>query len=86
VDVFIYFFELLDFGLDEIEETLEKVLQNKGEVTGSGTGSSGSNIDIEVFDTDFNPEMLLKLIRKALQDFRIPESTRIKIDGKEYPF
>ncbi|GLO63608.1 hypothetical protein MACH09_41160 [Vibrio sp. MACH09] len=50
MDVFIYFSERLSVGIDVIEDTLDEALDGIGEVTGTGTGEKGSNIDVEVED------------------------------------
>lgn len=50
--VFIYFHTLPgDYALGDIEDDLDDLLQGTGEVTGSGMGMEGGNIDIE-FEAD----------------------------------
>lgn len=48
MDVFLYFPEA-DIALDELEEIVERVLSDDGEVTGSGIGTTGGNLDIEIW-------------------------------------
>jgi len=38
--------------LDELEDALSAAIAGQAEVTGSGAGEAGSNIDIEVFRDD----------------------------------
>lgn len=58
--VFIYFHTLPgDYVLGDMEDDLDDLLQGTGEVTGSGMGIGGGNIDIE-FDAD--PDVLQKII------------------------
>lgn len=84
MDIIIYFYEQIDFGLDEIEDALDEALETKGEVTGSGTGESGSNIDIEIITEDITKSSALEIIRKALSEFDLPSSTIVEVDGEEY--
>ena len=47
MDVFVYYFQPLDRGRDEIEDDLVDSLSAFGcEVTGSGAGQSGGNFDL----------------------------------------
>lgn len=48
MDVFLYFPEA-DLALDELEEIVERVVSEDGEVTGSGIGQTGGNLDIEIW-------------------------------------
>ncbi|HUO10947.1 MAG TPA: hypothetical protein VM008_21785 [Phycisphaerae bacterium] len=82
--VFIYFNEPLTVARDEIEDAIEVVLNDKGEVTGGGSGNLGSNIDVEVFDESLDEVKTFALIQSALRRFRIPKSTSIVIDGTRY--
>jgi hypothetical protein len=84
MDIFIYFFEQISYGLDEIEDALNEAFGTKGEVTGSGTGESGSNIDIEIISEDITKSSALVIVRKALSEFDLPLSTIVEVDGEEY--
>ena len=81
------FFEIIlqaaDFhfgGRDEIEDPLDEALQNAslGEVTGGGSGSGVSNIDVEVTDADQG----LMVIRQVLQSLEVAKSTVIRQSGE----
>lgn len=83
MNLFIYFYDRLPCGLDEIEDELADALREFGEVTGAGTGVSGSNIDVEI-DNKIAEAEALKIVREALADLNLPSSTVIKINGKEH--
>jgi hypothetical protein len=84
MDLFICFYERLNCGLDGIEEALDDALHGKGQVTGTGTGECGSNVDIEITDPSITPDTALRLVREALKRFAVPESTRIQIGGTRH--
>ena len=71
-------FQSADFrfaGRDEVEDPLDEALQAAGfgEVTGGGTGSDSSNIDIELTDAARG----LPLVRRVLQELGVASSTVI---------
>jgi hypothetical protein len=86
MDAFIYFVDRLPCGLDEIEDALNSALGDKGEVTGVGTGQTGSNLDVFVKDDAMSEKQALLLIRQTLADYELPGTTRVVIDGSEHPF
>ena len=78
----IYFYSKLSVGRSAIEEDLEEILADKGEVTGGGSGLSGSNIDIDIYEgsaADF-----LEPIRTLLQEFDVPDDTEIVIGEERF--
>ena len=81
---FIYTFEPLPCGIDELEDTLDSALGDRGEFTGTGTGRAGCNIDVFITDGAMSEEQALLLIRRALADHGLPGMTRVVIDGKEH--
>ena len=85
MDAFIYMNERLPCGMDELEDALESALGDRGEVTGSGTGRTGSNIDVFLRDNAVSEEQALLLIRRALANYGLPGTTRVVIDGTEHP-
>ncbi len=62
-------------GRDVVEDPLDEALQaaQLGEVTGGGTGSGSSNIDVEVEDL----ERGLQVVRRVLRELRVAASTVI---------
>lgn len=46
----IYFYSKLAFGLSFIEDEINDLLEDKGEVSGGGSGVNGSNIDIDIYE------------------------------------
>jgi hypothetical protein len=78
----IYFYSKLSTGRSAIEDDLEEILADKGEVTGGGSGLSGSNIDIDIYEgsaADF-----LEPIRTVLQELDVPDDTVIVIDEERF--
>ena len=82
MDAFLSRTERLPCGLDELEDALDSALGDRGEVTGSGTGRTGSNIDVFIRDDALSEEQDLRLIRRALADYGLPDTTRVVIDGR----
>jgi len=81
MDVFIYFYDVLPVALDELEDALDSGFSGIGEVTGTGTGEAGSNVDLEV--TDSVPEsQVIQIVRRTLSEFGIATKTTVVIDGK----
>jgi hypothetical protein len=56
----------------------------RGEVTGTGAGPAGCNIDVFIKDDAMSGEQALLLIRQALADRGLPGMTRAVIDGREH--
>lgn len=81
MDIFIYISNGLAAPKDEIEDALDDMLRDRGEVTGGGVGNDGFNIDIETFDED---PSLIEEVKAILKSFRVPLDTRIVIDGQSF--
>jgi hypothetical protein len=80
--IFIYFYSKLSVGRSAIEDDLDEILADKGEVTGGGSGLSGSNIDIDIYEgsaADF-----LEPIRTLLKEFDVPDDTEIVIGEERF--
>lgn len=78
----IYFNSKLSIGRSAIEDDLDDILGDKGEVTGGGSGISGSNIDIDIYDgiaADF-----LEPIKNILQEMKVPSDTVIVIENERF--
>ena len=84
MDVFLYFYEPLPCGLDEIEDWLDQALGVSGEVTGSGVGENGSNIDLLISDEHLAPSQVVQLVRQALLPLGLPESSRIVVARQKF--
>jgi hypothetical protein len=84
MDIFIYFNERLPVGLDELEDALDAALGDEGEVTGTGAGECGSNLDLFVKNEAMTDGEVVGLVRKALTVFAIPKASKIVIDDKEF--
>ncbi len=78
MDIYIYFKTETEIDIDGLEENIEELLEDKGEVTGRGMGISGMNIDVELYDKDIL-EYFLQEIRKL--DF--PDNTYYVINNKK---
>lgn len=79
MEIFVYFGVGLDVPRDEIEEAIDEVLASRGEVTGGGSGNSGTNIDIEIFDN--NDIAAVQDVKNALRNLDLPSDTTIVIDS-----
>lgn len=85
MEAILYIRDKMPYGLDEIEDAIEDALGDAGEVTGSGTGTQGSNFDIEVNDEELDVAAIVDRIRNALRSFQLPSSSVIVVDRTEYP-
>lgn len=77
MDIYIYFGTTKEIDIDELEENIEEILQDNGEVTGCGRGINGGNIDIELLE-----ETELEFFLCELKKLNFPEDTYLVIDGK----
>lgn len=84
MDAFIYTFERLPCGIDELEDALDTAFGGRGEVTGTGTGPAGCNFDLSIEDGAMSEVQALLLIRRVLADHGLPGMTRVVIDGREH--
>ena len=81
MDVFIYFPDRLPYGRDELEDALNEALDGLGEVSGGGSGETGSNIDIEIFDEELTKSQIAALVRDALSTYNLPPSCYMTIEN-----
>ncbi len=79
----IYFYSKLSMGRSAIEDDLDEILEDKGEVTGGGSGISGSHIDIDIYEG--NAADFLEPIRSLLKELDVPDDTVIVIDNEQLP-
>ena len=81
-DVFIYSKLTLSCGRDEIEDALDDVLADAGEVTGGGAGSAGWNIDIELISCDDTDRHVAEIAR-ILRELAVPTYTYLVIGADQ---
>ena len=79
MDLFIYVTGRLPCALDELEDALDQALGDLGEVSGSGTGQSGSNIDIWIKNDKEDVQKIITIIKTTLRPFGLPASSKIVI-------
>ena len=75
MELFIYGYQQLGYGRDELEDQIEEYLGDSGEVTGAGAGESGWNLDNEV-----NPDLTdcaLTDFLEFLRNQKVPSGTKI---------
>ena len=79
MDIFIYYNIKLEVDRDIIEDQIDDFLGEKGEVTGGGSGISGGNIDIEIYDKV--NENIVKELKGFLQELQLPNNTYLVVNG-----
>lgn len=67
MELCIYIRGVAGVAIGDLEDALDETLVGVGEVTGSGTGMGGSNIDIEVAEESLPKRDLVAKIREALE-------------------
>ena len=70
----------LPMGLDELEDEIFGLIEGQGDVTGTGTGESGWNIDIE-FESANSANFIIISILKSFRRHGISDSVMFNIDG-----
>jgi hypothetical protein len=81
IEIFINSFCPLGFAKSELEDDIEDLLGDFGEVTGGGSGRAGWNIDIEIFNNE-NLDQFQQKIIKLLRNRDVPSDTYLQIVGK----
>lgn len=76
MEFYLYFAYEEAVDLDDLEEAIDALLGDTGEVTGRGMGISGGNIDIEVYDK----EILVHLL-EGLRRLKLPKDTYYVMNG-----
>jgi hypothetical protein len=84
IDAFIYFSGRLQYGLDEIEDAIDSAIAGLGEVTGTGTGEAGSNVDVFIESGELTKESALRILREVLEEFDFSGQVSIVIDGERF--
>lgn len=81
--IFIYFFSKLEnIDRDDVEDAINNILGEKGEVTGAGSGASGSNLDVQVYG---NPLDFMDAIKNVLRELEVPADTIVAIGEERFP-
>ena len=84
MEAFIYYNGETGIAVDELEDELDDVLSNfGGEVTGTGRGEMGGNIDLE-FEDESKLFEVIGAIKEALVRFAFPPGTRIVIGSETH--
>lgn len=83
MDVYIFIPPPLPVPRDEIEQAIEEALDDDGEVTGGGSGESGANIDVELFD-DEHARGQLETIRDVLRRFGVPRGSYVRFGQERF--
>ena len=81
-NVFIYSKLTLSRGRDEVEDALDDVLADAGEVTGGGAGSAGWNIDIELVSCD-DTDRHVAGIACVLRELAVPADTYLVVGADQ---
>ncbi|MBT7065152.1 MAG: hypothetical protein HN919_02530 [Verrucomicrobia bacterium] len=80
--IFIHSSEPLDCGLDELEDELFAVVECRGDVTGTGTGPNGWNVDIE-FESPNSLNGILIETARSLKRHGLGEGTNYNVCGRQ---
>ncbi len=77
-DIFIYSEAYMNDARGALEDDLEVLLGNVGEVTGGGLGASGWNIDLVIHDDDLADDWIPKIVT-FLRQWGVPCETYLQI-------
>ncbi len=80
VEIFIYSSQPLGFSKSEVEDDIDEMLGDVGEVTGSGSGQAGWNIDIEIYDPENVTKAQVEIIN-ILKNRKVPKDTYLQMVG-----
>ncbi len=86
--IFIYGTARLPCGLDEIEDQLQESVQPFAEVTGTGTGEAGWNIDLELETAEPLNHVLHKISEVIAGILPVTDYIKVELDvaGTKTPF
>jgi len=84
MDIFVYLPSDLPLSREALEEEIETAIGAYGNVTGAGSGPSGSNIDIEIHEPQ-HFELGQKAILELLRKMKLPKGTYLMANGKKQP-
>ena len=77
-DVFIYSSFPLRDARQGLEDDLDDMLGDAGEVTGGGSGGAGWNIDVEIL-VEAEANSLVSQIAAFLRDYPVPSDTHMNV-------
>jgi hypothetical protein len=80
-DIFIYSKKPLREPRGGLEDDLDDFLEGAGEVTGGGSGTTGWNFDVEIFD-ESQIEEWVKRLTTFLKKWKVPKDTYLKIGDR----
>lgn len=63
---------------DELEDDLEQLLGEAGEVTGAGAGTAGWNLDVRLHDASAL-EQWLERLTTFLRNWEVPDDTHLEV-------
>ena len=66
---------------DEVEDALDRALGSDGQVVGAESGSSGSNLDLEISG---DPERALTRVTAVLKELGMPADTYLVMHGRRH--
>jgi hypothetical protein len=81
--LFVHIVGTIQVSLGELEDAVEESLRAAGEVTGSGTGDSGSNIDIEFDEALVSAGNALDLVLDVLRSHGIDNGVSVRVGRSE---
>ncbi|WP_309398738.1 hypothetical protein [Cerasicoccus maritimus] len=81
--IFIYGTEPLPCGLDKIEDGIFERIEGYGDVSGSGTGNSGWNVDLSYESPNATNRILIEAVA-VLKQYDITEGVSFDVGGKRY--
>lgn len=79
-EVFLHFPDA-EIALDELEEIVERVVGDAGEVTGTGAGQTGGNLDIAIWG-DVDLPAVLRTLAGELVDAGLPGESEFHLIGE----
>lgn len=68
-------------SLEDMKRELDAVLEENGWLTGSGQGSEGGFVELELEDERVNPKYGILAVRNYLQNAAFPKDTTIELAG-----
>ena len=80
--LFVYGTEAFPTGLDELEDEIFCKIEGQGDVTGTGSGRNGWNIDIE-FESKSSANFILYTVIETLRNHGVGDSVTFDCGGRK---